>query len=404
MKKDRIKSKRIDLGLTQKEMSDALGMGKNGDRTLRRWESGETTPSNLEFKAIMDFAKEIPFPNRNEIEARFKFIDLFAGIGGIRLPFYELGGRCVFSSEWDKFAQKTYRINYGEEPNGDITEIEAKDIPDFDILLAGFPCQPFSQAGKGLGFEDTRGTLFFEIERIIKEKRPKAFLLENVKRLKTHDKGRTISIIKHKLNELGYDVDMKVLRAADFGVPQNRERLFIIGYDTKLLKNEEKFNIKFPEPTKIKTRVGDILEEDVDEKYIISDKLYEGHLRRRREHAKKGNGFGFCMFNRDSEYTNTISARYYKDGSEILIDRGEGENPRKLTPRECARLQGFPEKFIIPVSNMQAYKQFGNTVTVPVVRAVAECIINELEEKKLINPSIKIKDIETNVHYEKVLV
>lgn len=384
MKNENIKEKRKKLGLTQKELADALGLGKNGERTIRRWENGETSPSTIEYRAIMNFANTTPYINIDENNARFKFIDLFAGIGGIRLPFSELGGRCVFSSEWDKFAQKTYSINYGEVPYGDITKVSTNEIPDFDILLAGFPCQPFSQAGKGLGFEDTRGTLFFEIERIIRDKRPKAFLLENVKRLKTHDKGRTISIILKHLRELNYSVDMTVLRAADFGVPQNRERLFIVGYNNEYLLENRKFNFRFPEPLNIDTRVGSILEDDVDEKYIISDKLYEGHLRRKREHKEKGNGFGFSVFNKESKYTNTISARYYKDGSEVLIDMGEGNNPRKLTPRECARLQGFPDTFIIPVSDTQAYKQFGNSVTVPVVRKVAEMIINELEEKDIL--------------------
>lgn len=379
-----IKTKRKQLGLTQKEFADALGMGKNGERTIRRWENGETCPSPIEYRAVMNFAKKIPFPNINEGNERFNFIDLFAGIGGIRLPFSELGGRCVFSSELDKFAQKTYSINYGEIPHGDITQITTAQIPDFDILLAGFPCQPFSQAGKGLGFEDTRGTMFFEIERIIKDKRPKAFLLENVKRLRTHDKGRTISIILSHLKLLNYSVDMTVLRAADFGVPQNRERLFIVGYNNDYLTENQKFKFEFPRPLNMETRVGSILDDVVDEKYIISDKLYEGHLRRRQEHKRKGNGFGFCMFNKDSKYTNTISARYYKDGSEILIDMGEGKNPRKLTPRECARLQGFPDEFIIPVSDTQAYKQFGNSVAVPVVRQVAKMIIHELEQKDML--------------------
>lgn len=384
MIKENIKNKRKELGLTQKELADALGLGKSGDRTIRRWENGESQPSQLEYRAIMNFANEVPFKNIPEEEAKFTFIDLFAGIGGIRLPFSECGGRCVFTSEWDKFAQKTYRINYGDEPKGDITKITNNEIPSFDILLAGFPCQPFSQAGKGLGFEDTRGTMFFEIERIIQAKRPKAVLLENVKRLKTHDSGRTINVIIKHLETLNYTVGMSVLRAADFGVPQNRERLFIVAYNNEYLKEGEEFEFDFPKPSGQKTNVGMILEEYVDDKYIISDKLYEGHLRRKEKHLINGNGFGFSLFNKESEYTNTISARYYKDGSEILIDRGEGKNPRKLTPRECARLQGFPEKFIIPVSDTQAYKQFGNSVSVPVVRVVAKMIISELEKKEIL--------------------
>ncbi len=375
---DDIKTKRQQLGLTQKEFADALGMGKSGERTLRRWENGETKPSKLEFDRIISFANITPFPNTRENECKFRFIDLFAGIGGIRMPFQELKGRCVFSSEWDAHAQKTYNVNYGEIPAGDITKIEAREIPDFDILLAGFPCQPFSQAGLHKGFDDTRGTLFFEIERIIKEKRPKAFLLENVKQLVGHDKGRTLRVILNHLNNLNYHVDYKVLRAADYGVPQNRERIYIVGFDADYFNLPELYKFPYPEPSFIPTRLGDILESKVDEKYTISDTLWAGHQRRKEEHKAKGNGFGFSLFNEDSEYANTISARYYKDGSEILIDQGNGKNPRKLTPREAARLQGFPEQFIIPVSDMQAYKQFGNSVAVPVVRAIAKQLINEM--------------------------
>lgn len=373
---ENIKEKRLQLGLSQKDFADALGMGKNGDRTLRRWENGESTPSKLEYKSIMQFAEEIPFLKPEN--PKFTFIDLFAGIGGIRIPFQELGGDCVFSSEWDQFAQKTYRLNFGEMPNGDITKIETKDIPEFEILLAGFPCQPFSQAGLKRGFADTRGTLFFEIERIIKDKRPKAFLLENVKQLKGHDRGRTLQVILKHLDDLNYYVKPDILRAGDFGVPQNRERIYIVGFDKSYYKLPSDYNFVFPAPTHEKTRVGDILEKSVDEKYTISDTLWEGHQRRKKEHAAKGNGFGYSLFDENSEYANTISARYYKDGSEILIDQGKDKNPRKLTPRECARLQGFPEKFIIPVSDTQAYKQFGNSVAVPVIRAVAGRVVEEM--------------------------
>ena len=373
-----IKEKRKQLGLTQKEFSDALGMGKSGERTLRRWENGETSPSSLEYDAIMSFAQKTPFPNVDEAMSEFSFIDLFAGIGGIRIPFSELGGRCVFSSEWDAHAQKTYFVNYGETPAGDITKIEAGDIPDFDILLGGFACQPFSQAGLHKGFADTRGTLFFEIERIIEAKRPKAFLLENVKQLAGHDHGRTLRVILEHLHALNYNVSYKVLRAADYGVPQNRERIYIVGFDKNAFSLADDYTFPYPEPLKIKTRLGDILENNVDSKYTISDALWAGHQRRKEEHQAKGNGFGFSLFTPDSEYANTISARYYKDGSEILIDQGTDKNPRKLTPRECARLQGFPESFVIPVSDMQAYKQFGNSVAVPVIREIAKQIIHEM--------------------------
>ena len=373
-----IKEKRLGLGLSQKDFSDALGLGKFGDRTLRRWENGESSPSPLVYRAIMSFAADTPYAKEVHV-AEFTFIDLFAGIGGIRIPFQELGGKCVFASEWDKFAQKTYHVNFGDMPNGDITKITNDEIPDFDILLGGFPCQPFSQAGLKKGFSDTRGTLFFEIERIIKDKRPKAFLLENVKQLRGHDKGRTLKIILEHLDALDYQVTYDVLRAADFGIPQNRERIYIVGFDRRYYGLDDKYIFPFPKPTHQKTRLGDILEDNVDEKYTISQKLYEGHIRRKAEHQKKGNGFGSSLFNADSEYTNTISARYYKDGSEILIDQGPDIPPRKLTPRECARLQGFPESFIIPVSDTQAYKQFGNSVAVPVIRAIAKRVREEMK-------------------------
>ena len=378
----RIKKKRICLGLTQKDFADALGMGKTGYRSLRRWEKGESTPSIIVFNSIMQFAESIPFEDKKK-HADFTFIDLFAGIGGIRIPFQELGGKCVFTSEWDKFAQKTYRVNFGEEPQGDITKIDAKDIPDCDILLGGFPCQPFSQAGLKKGFSDTRGTLFFEIERIIQEKRPKAFLLENVKQLRGHDKGRTLKVILKHIDALNYYVKAEVLRAADFGVPQNRERIYIVGISKEHYDLPDDYDFEFPKPTYEKTRLGDILERNVDDKYTISDALWDGHQRRKKEHQAKGNGFGFSLFNNESEYTNTISARYYKDGSEILIDQGSGKNPRKLTPRECARLQGFPEKFIITVSDTQAYKQFGNSVAILVVKAIAERMVEEMNALSL---------------------
>jgi DNA (cytosine-5)-methyltransferase 1 len=299
-----------------------------------------------------------------------RFIDLFAGIGGIRLPFEELGLDCVFSSEIDKFACQTYFENFNETPSGDITKIDTADIPDFDILLAGFPCQPFSQAGKQLGFADTRGTMFFEIERILKDKRPAAFLLENVKALETHDHGRTLQTIISRLRNLGYSVSYRIYSAKDFGVPQNRERIYITGY-----YSQPPFD--FPDPEYQETKLADILETEVPEKYTLSDKLWSGTVRRKEEHRKKGNGFGYSLFNPDAPYVNTLTARYYKDGSEILIKQ-DGRNPRKLTPRECARLQGFPDTFKIPVSDTQAYKQFGNSVAVPVIRAIANKMVYDL--------------------------
>ncbi len=374
-----IKEKKIALGITTKEFADALGLGKGGEKILRSWENGDEIPSAAEYQRIVEFANERPYAVEPE-HPLFTFIDLFAGIGGIRIPFQELDGMCVFSSEWDQFAQKTYNANFGEIPRGDITQIDSAEIPDFDVLLAGFPCQPFSSAGLKKGFADTRGTLFFEIERILREKRPKAFLLENVKQLRSHDKGRTLKTILAHIEDLNYYVKYEILRAGDFGVPQNRERTYIVGFDKNYYDLPEDYDFNFPEPTHEKTRLGDILEKDVDERYTLTDAIWNGFQKRKQNNINRGAGFGYCLFNEDSPYVSTLVARYYKDGQEILVDQGPNKNPRKLTPRECARLQGFPDSFIIPVSNMQAYKQFGNSVAVPVVRAVARRIIEEMEQ------------------------
>lgn len=363
---------------------------------------------------MTEIKKAAPFAKKKNTVSQFKFIDLFAGIGGIRMPFQNLGGECVFTSEWDKFSQKTYEANFDETPDGDITQIPASSIPAHDLLLAGFPCQAFSQAGLKQGFMDTRGTMFFEIQRILSHHRPKAFLLENVKQLRGHNKGHTIKVItdilrgknEHHIpddvpmseearnslsDNLNYWVDFRVLRAADFGVPQNRERVFIVGFNKDHFPPNTDFNKLFvwPEPTGEETRLGNILfpNNEVEDKYTISDKLWAGHQRRKLAHKSKGNGFGYGLFDRESSYANTISARYYKDGSEILIDQSDLEkNPRKLTPRECARLQGFPEEFIVDsVSNNQAYKQFGNSVSVPVVQAVADAMINAIQMAEKLN-------------------
>lgn len=373
-----VREKRERLHMTQKELADAIGLPKYGDRTVRRWENGETKPTGAELKAVLDFPEAPPFPNNEN--GRYRMIDLFAGIGGTRLGFYQTGAvNIVFSSEWDKFAQKTYHANYGEMPVGDITKINEKDIPDHDILVGGFPCVAFSQAGLKKGFEDTRGTLFFDIARIIKEKRPRSFLLENVKNLLGHDNGKTFTVIRNTLEEMNYAVFYKVFAAKDFGVPQNRERIYIVGFDKNTVPNFGDF--AFPTPPMTSTKVGNILEKKVDAKYTLSDALWEGHQRRKVENAAAGKGFGYSLFNSKSPYTNTISARYYKDGSEILIEQ-KGKNPRKITPREASRLQGFPEEFIIPVSDTQAYKQFGNSVAVPVIHAIAENIISILDDSK----------------------
>lgn len=300
----------------------------------------------------------------------FKFIDLFAGIGGIRIGFEEFG-QCVFSSEIDKYAKVTYESNFGEKPSGDITKISEYDIPNFDILLAGFPCQAFSVAGNKMGFDDSRGALFFDIMRIIKYHKPRVIFLENVKGLKIHNKGYTYNIIETMLNKEGYSVHHKILNAKDFGLPQNRERIYIVCF------RDEKY-FSFPEPLNISTKLGDILEGMVNEKYTISDRLWSGHKFRKEKHKEKGNGFGYSLFNHQSKYTSTLSARYYKDGSEILIEQQNGLNPRKLTPLECARLQGFPDNYKISVSDNQAYKQFGNSVAIPVIKAIAKQIMNIL--------------------------
>ena len=384
MKGRDILSIRKKLGVSRKEFSDALQLTPEQEKKLKLWEDGlEEIPCGL-YEKIMAFPTEAKFRNMPREESKFTIIDLFAGIGGIRQAFQRVGGYTVYSSEWDKFAQTTYRVNYGEVPDGDITKVDEKDIPDHDILLAGFPCQPFSQAGLKKGFEDARGTLFFDIARILKAKRPKAFMLENVKQLKGHDKGNTLKVILNVLHELNYYVpEPQVLNAYDFGVPQNRERIIIVGFNKDYLP-EQPEQFQYPaKQSRNGVRVGNILEENVPERYTISDKLYKGHLERKKKNETKGNGFGFSVFNEDSPYTSTISARYYKDGSEALIEQ-TGKNPRMLTPRECARLQGFPEDFIIPVSNAKAYKQFGNSVCIPVIEAVARVMIEYLEKYRII--------------------
>lgn len=346
-----------------------------------------------------------------ESNVNFKFIDLFAGIGGMRLAFEACGGECVFTSEWDRYCQKTYFDNFGDIPYGDITKINERDIPDHDILVAGFPCQPFSIAGvskknslgRATGFLDrTQGTLFFDVVRILNEKRPKAFMLENVKNLKSHDKGNTWKVIMAALEELDYEVFPTVLDGQHF-VPQHRERVFIVGFDRKRYGDDIKFsfNLKYPQQKKV---FKEILNEKVGDKYTLSDKLWQYLQNYALKHQAKGNGFGFGLVNLEG-ISRTLSARYYKDGSEILIPQ-EGKNPRRLTPRECARLQGYGDDFIISVSDTQAYKQFGNSVVVPLVRAVAEQIVDLVDALENVK---KIKDqhsanqfiVSSFVNYEK---
>ncbi|MGN1314404.1 MAG: DNA (cytosine-5-)-methyltransferase [Lachnospiraceae bacterium] len=315
---------------------------------------------------------------------QFSFIDLFAGIGGMRIAFDRAGGHCVYSNEWNKYSQLTYFANFGEQPDGDITQVNEKDIPNHDILVAGFPCQPFSIAGvskknsmgRETGFADkTQGTLFFDVCRILKEKRPKAFMLENVKNLCSHDKGRTFQVIRESLDELNYEVFHAVLDGQNY-VPQHRERIIIVGFDRERYGKDIDFEFKLI-PKNPKPVMKDILDKDVEAKYTLSDKLWTYLQNYAAKHKAAGNGFGYGIAPLDG-VSRTISARYYKDGSEILIAQ-EGKNPRRLTPRECARLQGFPDSFKIPVSDTQAYKQFGNSVVVPLMENIAKLIVAKLE-------------------------
>lgn len=381
-------------GRSRKELAHGLGVSP---KTVARWARGE-----------------VPCPDRNVLAIRqimgssateaaggdFTFIDLFAGIGGMRLGFEARGGRCVFTSEWNQLAQRTYLANFGEEKTvvGDIVPFPAKEIPDHDLLLAGFPCQPFSIAGvskknslgRAHGFEcATQGTLFFDVARIIAEKRPRAFLLENVKNLISHDKGNTFRVILRTLEEeLGYQVHHKVIDARHF-LPQHRERILIVGFrdrtgftwdDLRLPEDRPSMaSVLHPEDgsegPEVPYTEGPLAK--VSKKYTLSDKLWNYLKGYAAKHRAAGNGFGYGLVGRD-DVARTLSARYYKDGSEILVSRGGRRNPRRLTPRECARLMGFPGTFRIPVSDTQAYKQFGNSVAVPVVGEVARIAVPHL--------------------------
>lgn len=320
----------------------------------------------------------------------FNFVDLFAGIGGFRIAFERAGGRCVFSSEWDSLAQKTYLANFGETPAGDITQISASEIPDHDILTAGFPCQPFSIAGvtkhnalgNAHGFaHTTQGTLFFDVARIIADKCPSAFVLENVKNLKGHDRGRTFKVIEETLrDELGYCIYYAIVDAKAV-VPQHRERIYIVGF-------REPRRFVFPTLPNKNLTMRDILEPEVPAKYTLTDHLWEYLQNYAAKHREKGNGFGYGLVDLDGT-SRTLSARYYKDGSEILIPQ-PGQNPRRLTPRECARLMGFPESFQIIGSDTRAYRQFGNSVVVPVIEAIALEVVQCLSE-----PTLEFDDLPT---------
>ncbi len=386
---------REKAGLTVQDVAALTGYNA---RTVYRWENDETTPKKAVVDRLLQMVGE-PEPEYGKPKAEFTFIDLFAGIGGIRMGFESIGGKCVFTSEWNKYSRQTYQENFGcdHEINGDITQIHEADIPAHNVLLAGFPCQPFSIAGvskknslgKAHGFEcTTQGTLFFDVARIIAYHRPSAFLLENVKNLQGHDKGKTFQVIRETLEEeLGYNIAWKVIDAKRF-VPQHRERIFIVGF-----RENSDFtfdNLKLPDLANAPKLSSILHTEDgteeteepytygekalVSDRYTLSDKLWNFLVKYAAKHKEKGNGFGFGI-NGPNDYARTLSARYYKDGSEILIKQ-EGKNPRRLTPRECARLMGYDRPgrppFEIPVSDTQAYRQFGNGVVVPVIEAVAK--------------------------------
>ena len=344
--------------------------------------SGKTLQDIVNDAVKLLIANRAQAQNRNNKE--FTFIDLFAGIGGMRIAFERQGGNCVYSNEWNKYCQQTYFANFGEQPDDDITKVDARIIPSHDILVAGFPCQPFSIAGvskkqsmgRETGFEDkTQGTLFFDVCRILKAKRPKAFMLENVKNLKSHDHGRTFKVITESLDELDYEVFAAVLDGQNY-VPQHRERILIVGFDRKRYGRNIKFEFNI-NPVNPKPVMKDILEPEVADKYTLSDKLWQYLQNYALKHRAAGNGFGFGIASPDG-ISRTLSARYYKDGSEILIEQ-PGKNPRRLTPRECARLQGFPDSFKIVVSDTQAYRQFGNSVVVPLMTDVAGLVVAKMK-------------------------
>ncbi|MCI2400817.1 DNA (cytosine-5-)-methyltransferase [Aliiroseovarius subalbicans] len=358
---------------------------------IYRWIRGEEKPRAGVTRLLeLEIEARRPVPGAGD----FSFIDLFAGIGGLRKAMEGAGGRCVFTSEWDKYAQQTYLANFADNRPiaGDIREVDAAAIPDHDVLVAGFPCQPFSIAGvskknalgRAHGFDDeTQGTLFFDVLRVLKHHRPAAFLLENVKNLKSHDKGKTFEVMRRKLTEeLGYTLHTQIIDAAHF-VPQHRQRIVMVGFRTDVPFSFEDLII----PPRGHKRMRDIFHPEngteeveghftvgpdaaVSDKYTLTDKLWAYLQGYAAKHKAAGNGFGFGLVDGDS-ISRTLSARYYKDGSEILVSRGEGNNPRRLTPRECARLMGYSEDFRIPVSDTQAYKQFGNSVAVPVFAEVA---------------------------------
>lgn len=387
---------RTQAGLSVEELALMTGYSA---RQVYRWEAGDGKPRVAAVTLLRSMASAAPATT--PMRGHFTFIDLFAGIGGLRKGFEGAGGYCAFTSEWNKFAQQTYAANFRDNRpvEGDITKIDTADIPDHDVLVAGFPCQPFSIAGvskknslgRSHGFAcAAQGTLFFDVARILKDKRPTAFMLENVKNLTSHDKGRTFQVILKTLTEeLGYRVWHKVIDAGHF-LPQHRERIVIVGFRDDVPFSWDALHL----PMKGKVRLSDILHREngsevpetpytlgdkamVNGKYTLTDKLWQYLQGYAAKHKAAGNGFGFGLVTGD-DVARTLSARYFKDGSEILVSRGARENPRRLTPRECARLMGYPDDFRIPVSDTQAYKQFGNSVAVPVFEAVAKLMVPHL--------------------------
>lgn len=396
----------IEYALARYSVREVAAALEVDARTVRRWHTGETDPPPYVSEAIRQ--RLLPLQKLDPAApALFTFIDLFAGIGGMRIAFERQGGRCVFTSEWDSYARKTYAANFHDSSDhvfaGDITTVHEDDVPDHDVLVAGFPCQPFSIAGvskknalgRPHGFADkTQGTLFFDVARIIDRKRPKAFLLENVKNLVNHDKGRTFSTILDVLKELGYSVSAKVINGKHF-VPQHRERIIIVGFrDGRKLDWSE---LNLPDIAKGPKLATILHREDgsepptwtyiegkrgtVKSNYTLSDKLWSYLQAYAVKHQEKGNGFGFGLVTK-KDTARTLSARYYKDGSEILVSQGSKRNPRRLTPRECARLMGFDDSYRIPVSDTRAYKQFGNSVVVPAIAEVARLMAPMLLEEK----------------------
>jgi len=375
---------RQNASFSRQEVADFLGLS---ERTIARYENGQSRASPLAIKLLQE---HIAKSRLIEPQPAFRFIDLFAGIGGLRIGFDRIGGQCVFTSEWDKYSQQTYKKNFGTEHPiaGDIREFSRDPalIPTHEVLLAGFPCQPFSIAGvskknalgRPHGFLcDTQGTLFFDLAQIIAHHRPAVFVLENVKNLQRHDKGRTFATILNVLrNELGYDVHHRVIDSRPW-VPQRRERIFIVGF-----RDPAEFDFETLQVPATTPKLGSILEDDVDPKYTLTEHLWNYLKDYKEKHQAKGNGFGYSLFG-PKDVARTLSARYFKDGSEVLISQGR-KRPRRLTPRECARLMGFKRsdgsEFIIPVSDTQAYKQFGNAVVVPVVNAVAELLKPHIAE------------------------